>query len=77
MDQVRVDGTKPAELLSFLRRFFLTCNDKNVSEGKALYMVGSFLTGAPATNLTRYFLIRQATSGAGPSHPSLMRCTGP
>jgi len=77
MDRVRFDESMPAELLSFLRSFFLTCNPRNVSEGKALYMVGPFLTGAPATSLTRYFLIRQATSGAGPSHSFLRRCTGP
>ena len=49
MDRVRFDGTKPAELFSFLRRFFRACNDSNVWEGKALYLVGSFLTGAAAT----------------------------
>ena len=30
MDQVRFDGTKPAELFSFLRRFVRACNDSNV-----------------------------------------------
>jgi len=49
MDRVRFDGTKPAELFSFLRRLVRACNDSNVWEGKALYLVGSFLTGAAAT----------------------------
>jgi len=49
MDGARFDGTKPAELFSFLRRFVRACNDSNVWEGKALYPVGSFLTGAAAT----------------------------
>jgi len=53
MDRVCSDGTKPAELFSFLRRFFRTCNDSNVWEGKALYLVGSFLTGAAATRFNK------------------------
>jgi len=53
MDRVRFDGTKPAELFSFLRRFFRACNDSNVWEGKALYLVGSFLTGAAATRFNK------------------------
>ncbi|OSX77706.1 hypothetical protein BU14_0136s0004 [Porphyra umbilicalis] len=53
MDRVRFDGTKPAELFSFLRRFVRACNDSNVWEGKALYLVGSFLTGAAATRFNK------------------------
>jgi len=53
MDRVRLDGTKPAELFSFWRRFVRACNDSNVWEGKALYLVGSFLTGAAATRLNK------------------------
>jgi len=49
MDRVRFVGTKPAELFSFLRRFVRACNDSNVWEGKALYLLGSFLTGTAAT----------------------------
>jgi len=30
MDRVRLDGTKPAELLSFLRRLFRACNGSNI-----------------------------------------------
>jgi len=33
MDRVRFDGTKPAEIFSFLRRFVRACNDSNVWEG--------------------------------------------
>jgi len=32
-----------------LRRFVRACNESNVFEGQALYLVGSFLTGAAAT----------------------------
>jgi len=53
MDRVRFDGTKPAELFSFLRRFVRACNDSNVWEGEALYLVGSLLTGAAATRFNK------------------------
>ena len=53
MDRVRIDGTKPAELFSFLRRFVRACNDSSVWEGKALCPVGSFLTGAAATRFNK------------------------
>jgi len=53
MDRVCFDGTKLAELFSFLRRFVRACNDSNVWEGKALYLVGSFLTGAAATRFNK------------------------
>ena len=53
MDRVRFDGIKPAGLFSFLRRFVRACNDSNVLEGKALYLVGSFLTGAAATRFNK------------------------
>jgi len=53
MDRVRFDGTKPSELFSFLRRFVRACNDSNVWEGKALYLVGSFLTAAAATRFNK------------------------
>jgi len=53
MDRVRFDGTMPAELFSFLRRFVRGCNYSNVWEGKALYLVGSFLTGAAATRFNK------------------------
>jgi len=53
MDRVRFDGTKPAELFSFLRRFVRACNDSSVWEGKAFYLVGSFLTGASATRFNK------------------------
>jgi len=49
MDRVRSDGTKPAERFSFLRRFVRACKDGNIWEGKALDLVGSFLTGSAAT----------------------------
>jgi len=48
MDRVRFDGTRPAEPFSFWRRFVRSCNDSNFWEGKALSLVGSFLTGAAA-----------------------------
>jgi len=53
IDRVRFDGTKPAKHFSFLRRFVRACNDSNVWEGKALYGVGSFLTGAAATRFNK------------------------
>jgi len=53
MNRVRFDGTKPAELFSFLRRFFRAFNDSNVWEGNALYLVGSFRTGAAATRFKK------------------------
>jgi len=53
MDRVRFDWTKPAELSSFLRRFVRACKDSNVWEGKALYLVGSSLTGAAATRFNK------------------------
>jgi len=53
MDRARFDETKPAELLSFLRRFVRACKDSNVWEGRALYLVGSFLTGADATRFNK------------------------
>jgi len=45
--------TKPAELFSFLRRFVQACKDGNVWERKALYLVGSFRTGAAATRFNK------------------------
>jgi len=56
IDRVRFDGTKPAELFSFLRRFVRACNDSNGWGGKALYLVGSFLTGAAATRFNKILL---------------------
>jgi len=53
MNRVRFDRTKPAELFSFLRLFFRAFNDSNVWEGNALYLVGSFLTGAAATRFKK------------------------
>jgi len=53
MDRVRFDGSKPAELFSFLRRFFRACDDSIVWEGNELYFVGSFLTGAAATRFNK------------------------
>jgi len=55
MDRVYFDGTKPAELFSLLRRFVRACNDNNVREGKAHYLVGCFLTGAAATRFNKIF----------------------
>jgi len=55
VDRVRFDGTKPAELFTFLRRFVSACNDSNVWARKALYLVGSFHTGA-ATNWFKMIL---------------------
>jgi len=53
MAMIRFDGTKPAELFSFLRLFVRACSDSNVWEGKAFYLVGSFLTGAAATRFNK------------------------
>jgi len=53
MDRGRFDGAKPAELFSFLRRFVRACNDSSVWEGKALYLFGSYLTGAAATRFNK------------------------
>jgi len=53
IDRVRFDGTKTAEIFSFLRRFVRACNDSNVWKGKAFYLVGSFLTGAAATRFNK------------------------
>ena len=47
-DRLRFDGTKSAEICSFVRRFVWACNHSNVWDGKALYLVGSFRTGAAA-----------------------------
>jgi len=53
MDRVCFDGAKPAELFSFLPRLVRACSDSNVWEGKALYLVGSFLTRAAATRFNK------------------------
>jgi len=53
MDRVRFDGTEPAKLFSILGRFVQACDGSNVCEGKALYLVGSFLTGAAATRFKK------------------------
>ena len=53
LDRVRFDRTKTADLFSFLRRFVRACSDSNVWEGKELYLVGSFLTGAAATRFKK------------------------
>jgi len=53
MDRVRFDGTKPAELFSFMCRFVRSCSDNNFWEGMALYPVGSFLTGTAASRLNK------------------------
>jgi len=53
MARVRCDGTQTAELFSILRQFFQACNDSNVCEGKALYLVGPFFTGAAALQIKR------------------------
>jgi len=76
IDRVLFDGTKPAELFLFLRRFVRPCNDSNVWEGKALYLFGSFLTGAAATRLNKNL---PDTAGHIPGRtvaPTLRRCTG-
>jgi len=59
MDRDRFDGTKPAELFSFVGRLVRACNDSKVWEGKALHLVGSLLTGAAAT---RFDMILQDTA---------------
>jgi len=53
MDRVRIDGTKPAELFALLRRFVRACNDSSVRKGKALHLVGSFLTRSAVTRLNK------------------------
>jgi len=53
LDRARFDGTKPAEHFSFLRWFVRACSDRNVWEGKALYLVGSLLTGAAVTRFRK------------------------
>jgi len=53
MDRVSFDWTRPAEIFSFLRRFLRACNDGNVWEGKALYLVGSFLIRAAALRFNK------------------------
>jgi len=60
MDRARFDGTKPAELFFFLRRYVRACNDSNVWEREAIYLVGSFPTEAAAT---RFFKILPDTAG--------------
>ena len=55
IDRVRFDGTKPAELFSFLSRFVRVCKDTIVWEGKARFFVGSFLTGATAILINKVF----------------------
>ena len=49
MDRVCLDGTQPAKLFSFLRRFGRACSDRNFRECNALYLVGFILTEAAAT----------------------------
>jgi len=53
MDQARFDGTKPAELFSFLRRFVRAFKKSNIWESTALYPVGLFRTGAAATRFKK------------------------
>jgi len=53
MDRVRFDESKQAELFSFLHRLVRACNGSSLWEGKALYLVGSFLTGAAATQFNK------------------------
>ena len=52
-DRARIDGTKPAEHFSLLRRFVRACNDSSVWEGKALHLVGSFLTRSAVIRLNK------------------------
>jgi len=76
MDRARCDGTKPAKIFSFLRRFVRACKDRHFWEAQALYLVGSFLAGPAAT---RFNKILPDTAGHIPGrtlHRSLRRCTG-
>lgn len=41
----KFSGKKPALIFAFLRRFVKACNDNDVSEGKALYLLVNFMTG--------------------------------
>eukprot|EP00170_Pyropia_yezoensis_P000217 contig_1425_g218 len=40
----KFSGKKPALIFAFLRRLVKTCNDNDVSEGKALYFLVNFMT---------------------------------
>ena len=41
----KFSGKRPALIFAFLRRFVKACNDNDVSEGKALYLLVNFMTG--------------------------------
>lgn len=41
----KFSGKKPALIFAFLRRFVKACNDNDISEGKALYLMVNFMTG--------------------------------
>ncbi|GAB0490154.1 hypothetical protein MMPV_001386, partial [Pyropia vietnamensis] len=41
----RFTGKKPFLVFAFLRRFVKAANDNDVSEGRALYLLGNFLAG--------------------------------
>jgi len=56
MDRVRFDGIKLAELFFFLRRFVRACSDSKIWERKALYLVGSSLSGAAAVAFRRGYV---------------------
>ncbi|GAB0491044.1 hypothetical protein MMPV_002288 [Pyropia vietnamensis] len=49
----RFSGKKPFQVFAFLRRFVKACNDNNVSEGRALYLIGNFLSGDAEARFTR------------------------
>lgn len=42
---LKFSGKKPALIFAFLRRFVKACNDNDISEGKALYLMVNFMTG--------------------------------
>jgi len=47
------DSTQPLLVLSWLRKFVKACDDKDMSEGMALYLFPSFLSGDAEMCLTR------------------------
>ena len=47
------NGKEPLKVFSWLRKFVKACNDNDVSEGMALYLIPNFLAGEAETRFTR------------------------
>ncbi|GAB0498581.1 hypothetical protein MMPV_009927 [Pyropia vietnamensis] len=47
-------GEEPLRIFSWLRKFVKACDDNEVSEGMALYLIPHFLSGEAEERFTRY-----------------------